>query len=308
MTRHDASRPTTLEATDNVKTCTRGFGTRAHTRDSGSTRERADRVFRDIHGTESQRPTIVLDEHYRPKRRDRRRRRFSATLGCGLCRPRRCSRTVSGRSRGYRRGHQLHPGLHQRRRLRRHVRRRDQGPGGDLHVVSVRHADRSRRAADLHPANTEFGSFIDRYPRVNRSGRATTSATGMSAARCNFWSEFQQKPAALAVRGVLKIPTGGRGRSGNGTGKTDFLVDFIGSKDVAADRGSVGVCRLRVARRSRTASTRPAARSGGARAGVPDAEPGAGRDAKLNGAGAVGRPRRRADGGAGGRGRHRSRR
>ena len=36
MTRHDALRPTTLEATDNVKTCTRGFGARAHSRDNGN--------------------------------------------------------------------------------------------------------------------------------------------------------------------------------------------------------------------------------------------------------------------------------
>ena len=83
---------------DNVKTRSRGLG-HGSTAPCRSERERSDRFFRDIHGTEFSRPPRHRPRRLRRRRkRDRRRRRSSATLDCGLCRPARCSRTVSGRS------------------------------------------------------------------------------------------------------------------------------------------------------------------------------------------------------------------
>ncbi len=44
-------------------------------------------------------------------------------------------------------------------------------------------------------------------------------------------SEYQQKPAAVSVRGILKLPTGSLS-NGVGTGKPDFAVDAIVSKEL----------------------------------------------------------------------------
>jgi outer membrane protein OmpA-like peptidoglycan-associated protein len=82
------------------------------------------------------------------------------------------------------------------------------------------------------PNNTEFGSFLDRYPRVHQIWTGDNVGDWFLGGKVNLLSEFRQSPAALAVRGVLKIPTGDE-EVGNGTGKADFFVDFIGSKDLA---------------------------------------------------------------------------
>src|ERR1700681_2749388 len=70
------------------------------------------------------------------------------------------------------------------------------------------------------------GGFVDRYPLVNRDW--TGNYVGV---KVNLWSEYRQQPAALAVRGVVKLPTADKA-VGNGTGKADFFIDFIGSKDL----------------------------------------------------------------------------
>ncbi len=82
------------------------------------------------------------------------------------------------------------------------------------------------------PGNTEFGSFVDRYPRVNRIWTGDNLGDWYVGGKVNLWSEFRQQPLALGVRAVLKIPTADDAE-GTGTGKTDFFVDFIGSKDLA---------------------------------------------------------------------------
>ena len=54
---------------------------------------------------------------------------------------------------------------------------------------------------DLRPIfvnDPTFGGIIDRYPQVNRTGPATTSATSIVGAKFNFWSESRQNPAAIA--------------------------------------------------------------------------------------------------------------
>jgi outer membrane protein OmpA-like peptidoglycan-associated protein len=45
-------------------------------------------------------------------------------------------------------------------------------------------------------------------------------------------SEFRQQPAAVALRGMVKLPTGDDS-SGVSTGKTDFSIDLIASKEAA---------------------------------------------------------------------------
>jgi len=75
------------------------------------------------------------------------------------------------------------------------------------------------------------GGFVDRYPFVNRDWTGNHLGDLYVGVKYNLWSEFRQNPAALAVRGIVKLPTADKD-AGNGTGKADFFIDFIGSKDI----------------------------------------------------------------------------
>jgi outer membrane protein OmpA-like peptidoglycan-associated protein len=78
--------------------------------------------------------------------------------------------------------------------------------------------------------NSTFGGVIDRYPRVNQYWTGDNVGDFYLGAKWNLWSEYQQKPVALALRGIVKLPTGKKD-VGNGTGKTDFSIDAIVSKE-----------------------------------------------------------------------------
>src|SRR6185295_16327696 len=88
---------------------------------------------------------------------------------------------------------------------------------------------------DVRPvfvADPSFGSFIDRYPRVNRYWTGDNIGDFYVGAKINLLSEFRQNPAAVAVRGMVKLPTGKKD-AGVSTGKPDFSVDLIVSKEAA---------------------------------------------------------------------------
>jgi outer membrane protein OmpA-like peptidoglycan-associated protein len=51
-------------------------------------------------------------------------------------------------------------------------------------------------------------------------------------AKYNFWSEYRQQPAAIALRGMFKAPTGDDD-SGASTGSADFIIDAVFSKEYA---------------------------------------------------------------------------
>jgi hypothetical protein len=77
-----------------------------------------------------------------------------------------------------------------------------------------------------------YGGFVDRYPLVNTTWTGDNLGDFYLGAKVNLLSESQRKPAALAVRGIVKLPTANKD-VGNGTGKADFLVDLIVSKEVS---------------------------------------------------------------------------
>jgi outer membrane protein OmpA-like peptidoglycan-associated protein len=77
-----------------------------------------------------------------------------------------------------------------------------------------------------------FGGFIDRYPRVNQYWTGDNIGDFYVGAKVNLWSESRQNPAAIAVRGMVKLPTG-KSDAGVSTGKADFSVDAIVSKEAA---------------------------------------------------------------------------
>src|SRR6476469_9455606 len=58
------------------------------------------------------------------------------------------------------------------------------------------------------PSHPEFGSFIDRYPRVRDYGTGDHVGDFDVGGKINFLSESRQNPVALALRGLVKIPTG----------------------------------------------------------------------------------------------------
>ena len=77
-----------------------------------------------------------------------------------------------------------------------------------------------------------FGGLIDRYPSVNQTWTGDNVGDFYVGAKVNFWSEARQNPLALAVRGIVKVPTGKKS-AGVSTGKADVFVDFIASKEAA---------------------------------------------------------------------------
>ena len=221
------ARPT-LEATHHGKTRSRGLGAGAEHRSSR-------RSARPVLQGHPRRRARLPRKHRRPRRRharrrDRRPRRSSATPGCGLFRPRRCSRAVSGPAAGIAAAPTTSR-VHQRRRLRRDVRRRCRRPRRNLRIVPRRHAHRPRPAAALR-----------RRPAVRRRRRSVSAGepqwTGDNigdfyvGAKINFCPSTGRIPrrspsaASSSCRPV-------RRRRGVSTGKTDFALDFIASKEAS---------------------------------------------------------------------------
>jgi outer membrane protein OmpA-like peptidoglycan-associated protein len=77
-----------------------------------------------------------------------------------------------------------------------------------------------------------FGGIVDRYPRVHQNWTGDNLGDLYVGAKVNIWSEYRQNPVAIAVRGMVKLPTG-KDTIGTSTGKADVLGDFIVSKEFA---------------------------------------------------------------------------
>ena len=80
--------------------------------------------------------------------------------------------------------------------------------------------------------DSTFGGIVDRYPKVNQHWTGDNLGDFYVGAKINLWSESRQNPAAIALRGMVKLPTADKD-VGNGTGKADFSIDFIASKEAA---------------------------------------------------------------------------
>jgi len=77
-----------------------------------------------------------------------------------------------------------------------------------------------------------FGGFIDRYPKVNQYWTGDNVGDLYVGAKYNIWSEYRQNPAAIALRGMIKLPTG-KADAGVSTGKADFSIDGVVSKEAS---------------------------------------------------------------------------
>ncbi|HEY6213827.1 MAG TPA: transporter, partial [Vicinamibacterales bacterium] len=80
--------------------------------------------------------------------------------------------------------------------------------------------------------DSTFGGIVDRYPRVNQPWTGDNVGDFYLGAKINLWSEYRQNPAAFALRFMVKAPTG-KSDVGASTGKADFSIDAILSKEAA---------------------------------------------------------------------------
>ena len=75
------------------------------------------------------------------------------------------------------------------------------------------HAHRSRPAAALHRRTRTWAASIDRYPCVTTGVDAADNVGDfLVGAKFNLCRSGQQQPAAVAVRGMVKLPTGDKTR------------------------------------------------------------------------------------------------
>ncbi len=86
---------------------------------------------------------------------------------------------------------------------------------------------------DLRPlfsTDPDVGGVVDRYPFNNRGWTSDNLGDFSFGVKVNLMSEFRQQPAAVAVRAVVKTPTGDKD-AGVSTGKPDFAFDLIVGKE-----------------------------------------------------------------------------
>jgi peptidoglycan-associated lipoprotein len=108
------------------------------------------------------------------------------------------------------------------------------GVGGRAEVFGSFLVD-TRIDRDIRPIfvnDPAFGGFIDRYPKVNQYWTGDNVGDLFVGAKFNLLSESRNDPAAVAIRGMVKLPTG-KADAGVSTGKADFSIDGVVSKEAA---------------------------------------------------------------------------
>jgi outer membrane protein OmpA-like peptidoglycan-associated protein len=80
--------------------------------------------------------------------------------------------------------------------------------------------------------DVKIGGIVERYPLVTRKWSGNNIGDLYLGAKVNLFSEANGSPAALAVRGMAKLPTGNKD-AGVTTGKTDVMFDLIASHEIA---------------------------------------------------------------------------
>ena len=85
----------------------------------------------------------------------------------------------------------------------------------------------------LFTTSAQAGGLIHDYPFNGTAWSGDHVGDLHLGVKLNLLSEHRQQPVALAVRGLVKVPTGSE-EDGVGTGKADVLVDAIISKELNA--------------------------------------------------------------------------
>ena len=79
----------------------------------------------------------------------------------------------------------------------------------------------------------KYGGVDNSYPFVRQGWSGNDFGDTFFGAKINLLSESRMSPVALAIRGMVKVPTGSDD-SGAGTGKMDAAFDVILSKEIAS--------------------------------------------------------------------------
>jgi peptidoglycan-associated lipoprotein len=100
--------------------------------------------------------------------------------------------------------------------------------------VLVSRIDRDVRPlflANSTSAAREAGGFVPQNPLARDAWSGNQIGDFWIGTKINLASQWRQKPAAFAIRGMVKLPTGDK-ESGAGTGRADFAVDAIVSTEM----------------------------------------------------------------------------
>ena len=76
------------------------------------------------------------------------------------------------------------------------------------------------------------GGLVNEHPFVRQGWSGNQLGDLWLGAKINLTAPWRQQPVALAVRGMVKVPSAKTDNEGVGTGKPDFAVDAIVSKEV----------------------------------------------------------------------------
>jgi outer membrane protein OmpA-like peptidoglycan-associated protein len=95
----------------------------------------------------------------------------------------------------------------------------------------VRRIDRDVRPIFV-PEQPQAGGVVNDYPFVRQGWSDNQLGDFWVGTKVNLLSGYRQHPVALAVRGMVKIPTAKDDDEGVGTGKADFAVDAVLSKEI----------------------------------------------------------------------------
>jgi outer membrane protein OmpA-like peptidoglycan-associated protein len=95
----------------------------------------------------------------------------------------------------------------------------------------VRRVDRDSRPI-FFSSNQQGGVVANEYPFVRQGWSGNQLGDLWIGGKINFMSQWRQQPAAFALRGLIKLPTAKDDEEGVGTGKPDFAIDAVLSKEV----------------------------------------------------------------------------
>jgi outer membrane protein OmpA-like peptidoglycan-associated protein len=95
----------------------------------------------------------------------------------------------------------------------------------------VRRIDRDVRPIFI-PTESEAGGLANEYPFVRQGWSGNQLGDLWIGAKYNLMSQWRGNPGAFALRGMLKIPTAKDDDEGVGTGKLDFEIDAVISREV----------------------------------------------------------------------------
>ena len=77
--------------------------------------------------------------------------------------------------------------------------------------------------AVFQPTNAAYGGLVNAYPFVRQDWTGDNLGDLLVGVKVNLLSEWRQQPAAVAVRGIVKLPTGKKD-AGVSTGEADGMV------------------------------------------------------------------------------------